>query len=288
MCSVFFFIGHLKQNYSTAELCLEELGGLMVWIPGYSSHTKFNLEVDFSLLRETDDWAWWTLQLMLITGMKWAAPLLYVLGKSPKLAQKWGWKLLLRWGLSKSICGIYKELSQSELLPGTQESPLHPPEYSWLGSSLGDYTSLNFSFFLSVSRRREQRSTVILPKWSIAVEYGVQARLSFWKAGWFFKYFAWQSRLVPEKVCALSSLCHSAQRKCLSVHVRSCPQGYSASRAGFLFHRQETCEGWQSASSVSQHFCKSCRAYEFWTALKVLETSASILPSEHQFFSATV
>lgn len=119
LCVQYFFIGHLKQNYSTAELCLEELGGLMVWIPGYSSHARFNLEVDFSLLRETDDWAWWTLQLMLITGMKWAAPLLYVVGKSPKLAQKWGWKLLLRWGLSKSMCGLYKELSLSELLPGT-------------------------------------------------------------------------------------------------------------------------------------------------------------------------
>lgn len=101
-----FFIGHLKQNYSTAELCLEELSGLMVWIPGYSSHARFNLEVDFSLLREIDGLAWWTLQLMLITGMKWAAPLLYLLEKSPKLAQKWGWKLSLRWGLSKSVYGI--------------------------------------------------------------------------------------------------------------------------------------------------------------------------------------
>lgn len=160
-----FFIGHLKQNYSTAELCLEELGGLMVWIPGYSSHARFNLEVDFSLLREIDDLAQWTLQLMLITGMEWAAPLLCVLGKSPELEQEWGWKLSLRWGLSKSVCGIYNELCLSELLPGTQGSPLHPPECSWFESSLGDSPSLNFSFFLSLSRRREHRkegSTVMI------------------------------------------------------------------------------------------------------------------------------
>lgn len=210
----------------------------MVWIPGYSSHARFNLEVDFSLLREIDDLAWWTLQLMLITGMKWAAPLLCILGKSPKLAQKW-WKLSLRWGLSKSMRGVYKELCISELLPGTQGSPLHPPECSWFGSSLGDSTSLNFSFFLSISRRREKRgegSTVILPKWSIAVEFGVQTRLSFWKAGWFFKCFAWQNRLVPEKVRALSSPMPECPCEILST-------GYSASSAGLSFHKQGTLWG---------------------------------------------
>lgn len=141
---------------------------------------------------------------------------------------------------------FYEELCLSELLPGTQENPFHLPECSWFGSSLGDSTRLNFSFFLSVSRRREQGeegSTVILPKWSTAVEFEVQARSSFWKAGWFFRCFAWQNRLVPEEVHSLSSLCHSAQRKCLSVHVKSWAQGYSFSSPGLLFHRQGTLRG---------------------------------------------
>lgn len=33
------------------------------------------------MLREIDDLAWWTLQLMLSSEMKWAALLLYILGK---------------------------------------------------------------------------------------------------------------------------------------------------------------------------------------------------------------
>lgn len=182
---------------------------------------------------------------MLITGRKWAAPLLYGLGKSSKVAQKWGWKLLLRWGLSESVCAIYKELYLSELPLRTKGSPLHPPECSWLGNSLGDYTIQNFSFFLNVSRRREQRgegSTVILPKWSIAVEFGVLVRSSFWKAGWFFKCFAWQSSLVPQKICVFSPLpqCPEEMPECPCEILST---GWFFSSAGFLFHRQGTLWG---------------------------------------------
>lgn len=105
-------------------------------------------------------------------------------------------------------------------------------------------------FFLLSECLKEERAK-ILPKWSTAVEFGVQARLSFWKAGWFFKCFVWQNRLVPEEVHSLSSPCHSAQRKCLSVHVKSWPQGYSASSAGFYSIGREPWEDWQSASSVT-------------------------------------
>lgn len=138
----------------------------MVRIPGYSSHAGFNLEVDFSWLRETDCWACWTLQLVIIAVMKWAAALLHGLGKSPKLAQEPGWKLSLRWGL-KSRCGISKELLFGcgiaklpllQLVPGTQENPLHPTECSWLGRSLDDQHILIFPFLISewLERREEQ------------------------------------------------------------------------------------------------------------------------------------
>lgn len=83
------------------------------------------------------------------------------------------------------MCEIYKDLLFScgfakllplELVPGTQESPRHPTECSWLGSSLGDKHKFKFFlfFFLSVlrgegaggrerGREREEGFTVILP-----------------------------------------------------------------------------------------------------------------------------
>lgn len=64
--------------------------------------------------------------------------------------------------------------------------------------------------------------------------------------------------------------------------MKSCAQDYSSSGAAFLFHESETL--WELTGilfKVSQHFCKTCRAYKLWSdkqsTLKVLETSESIL-----------